>query len=81
MEEFDPEEFPIFKVPQKFLQKFFDFTGSTEGNRGYIVAFVDQGGRPMVHTMAENQIVEMGLRKALETYLEAQEDTEERFEG
>jgi len=81
MDNIDPENLPQFHVPQKFLKKFFDFTGNSEGGRGYIVAFVDQSGRPMVHTMAESQIIEMGLRKALETYLEALEDSEERFES
>lgn len=79
MDNLDPDNFPPFKIPDKILKNFFDFTGSTDGTRGYIMAFVDQSGRPLVHTMVESQIIEMGLRKALESYLEAVEDSEERL--
>jgi len=79
MDNLDPDNLPPFKIPEKFLKNFYDFTGNSDGTRGYVIAFVDQSGRPLVHTMVESQIIEMGLRKALEAYLEAVEDTEERL--
>jgi len=65
------DDFPLadFKLPEEFLSKIFELSGSTVGNRGFVLAFVNQRGEPTVFTKSDNQIIEMGLRKALETYL------------
>lgn len=68
-DDFNEENLPQFVLPQSFLNQLFDMSGSTEGTRGFLLAFVNQDGSPMIYTQAENQIVEMGLRKALETFL------------
>jgi hypothetical protein len=37
---------------------------------------VNQEGSPMVYTKADNQIIEMGLRKAIEKYIIESEESE-----
>ena len=65
-----------FVLPDSFLNRLFEFSGSTEGNRGFVLTFVNQQGEPMIYTKADNQIIEMGLRKALEKYLLDSEEAE-----
>lgn len=63
------ENFKNFKIPQNFFNKLYEFTGSDESSKGFIVAYVSQDGCPMIYTKVANPIVEMGLIKALEKYL------------
>tara|TARA_R110002020_G_scaffold86144_3_gene212402 strand:- start:3936 stop:4196 length:261 start_codon:yes stop_codon:yes gene_type:complete len=72
-EEFSMEK---FQLPESFLEQLFEFSGSTDGNRGILLAFVNQEGSPMIFSKADNQIIEMGLRKAVEKYLLDSEEAE-----
>lgn len=75
-ENFDENNLPSFIFPEAFLEQIFEFTGSTEGNRGFLLVSVNQEGAPTVFAKADNQIIEMGLRKALEKYLLDTEEAE-----
>ncbi len=75
-EDFNENDLPQFRLPESFLQQLFDFSGSTDGNKGFVLAFVNQDGAPMIYSKSDNQIVEMGLRKALEKYLMELEELE-----
>ena len=68
-ENFNDNDMPNFVLPESFLNQLFEFSGSTDGNKGFILAFVNQQGSPMIYTKADNQIIEMGLRKAIERYI------------
>ena len=72
------EELPMadFHLPESFLERLFEFSGSTEGNKGILLAFVDQEGCPLIYSKADSQIIEMGLRKAVEKYLLDSEEAE-----
>lgn len=63
------QKFSHFNIPKKFFDKLYEFTGSDESNRGFILAYVPQDGDPIVYTKAAGSIIEMGLRKALEQFL------------
>ncbi len=60
--DFNEGDFPSFVLPESFLNQLFEFSGSTEGNRGFMLAFVSQDGSPMVYTNADGRIIELGLR-------------------
>ena len=64
-----PEEFTI---PNSFVDKLFEFTGDGDDG-GFIFAYVTQDGRPLIQCKIGSQIVEMGLRKALEKFLDDME--------
>ena len=66
----DPENLGNFQLPENMINQLFEFTGSTNGDSGFILSFVNQQGLPSVITKATSPIVEMGLRKALEQYPE-----------
>ncbi len=70
MNEIDPENLERFNLPEKMLSQIFECTGQTDGDSGFILAYVNQQGTPSIVTKTHSSIVEMGLRKALEEYLE-----------
>ena len=74
-EEFDENDLSNFILPESFLQQLFDFSGSTDGNRGFLLV-LNQDGSPMIYTKSDNEIVQMGLRKALEKYIIQSEESE-----
>ena len=76
----DPENLPNFHIPEKFLDQLYDFTGGPSSGRGFVLSYVDDDGRAIVFTKTSSQIVEMGLRKALEKYLSQIEDAETTFD-
>lgn len=72
----DPENLDSFSMPENILHQLFDFSGEADHSKGFILAFVTQDGKPLVYSKTQNQIVEMGLRKALEKYLIGVEEVE-----
>lgn len=78
--EANSESFKQFKIPENFFNKLFEFTGSDESSKGFIVAYVAQDGCPMIYTKVAGPIVEMGLLKALEKYLSEVDNPEESID-
>ena len=72
--EINPEDLPQFAIPEGLLEQLYSFTGDGEENKGMILAFVAQNGSPANISRSGSQIVEMGLRKAVEQYLEQMEE-------
>ena len=69
-QEIDPDNLPTFQIPDSFLNKLFELTGNeVEKTRGFVLSYVSHDGRPLVYARSETQIIDMGLRKALEKYL------------
>ena len=65
----DPESLPEFSLPESFLDQLYEFTGGINGNKGFVLVYTDQSGRPMVYARSDSQIVEMWWRKSMEKYL------------
>ena len=81
MSEFNPEDLPQFQIPQGLLEKFYEFTGSSsDSSKGFLMAYTDQSGAPMIYCRCGSQIVEMGIRKALEKYLIEIENVDTPFD-
>jgi hypothetical protein len=78
--DFDPEEINSFCIPESFLKRLYDFTGSSEKDRGFCLAYVNQLGQVMVIQKAESQIIDLGLRKAIEKFLIDMEEAEGRMD-
>jgi hypothetical protein len=79
-EPFDPENIYNFAIPESFLKRLYDFTGSSTNDRGFCLAYVDQSGQVMVMQKAETQIIDLGLRKGLEKFLIDMEESEGRVD-
>jgi hypothetical protein len=81
MNDFDPEDLPLFQIPQSILDKIYEFTGnSSEGSKGFLMVYPDQNGTPVVYGRCGSQIVEMGIRKSLEQYLIELENVDTSFD-
>jgi len=76
-----PEEFKNFKIPENYFNRLFEFTGSQEeSSKGFICAYVNQEGYPLIYTKIASPIVEMGLIKALEKYLDEANSPEDTID-
>ena len=70
MSEINPENLQSFQMPEDLLEKIFEFTGNGhDSSKGFLLAFSDQEGSPLILCRAGSQIIEMGIRKSLEQYL------------
>ena len=74
------EDFKHFKIPENYFNKLYEFTGSDESSKGFIVAYVSQDGCPMIYTKVSNPLVEMGLIKAIEKYLNEVDNAEDSID-
>lgn len=72
----DPNHIPDFILPENLLDQIYEFSGTGDSAKGFLLAFVGQNGSPTIYTKTDTQIVEMGLRKAVEQYLEQSEQTD-----
>jgi len=72
----DPNDIPEFVLPEKLLEQLYEFSGTGDSAKGFLLAFVGQNGSPAIYTKTDTQIVEMGLRKAVEQYLEQSEQAD-----
>tara|TARA_A200000159_G_C7300873_1_gene330100 strand:- start:854 stop:1117 length:264 start_codon:yes stop_codon:yes gene_type:complete len=70
MSEINPENLQSFQMPEDLLEKIFEFTGNGhDSSKGFLLAYSDQEGSPLILCRAGSQIIEMGIRKSLEQYL------------
>jgi hypothetical protein len=79
MSDINPDDLNKFEMPESLLDTIFELSGEGNQHKGFILAFVTQEGKPLVYTRAQNQIIEMGLRKSLEKYLTNLEESESMF--
>ena len=76
---FDPEDLPKFEVPSRLFDKIYEFSGTTESARGVLFAYLTQDGTPLIYARYGSKIIEFGLRKAMESYLQEAEDISSVF--
>jgi hypothetical protein len=62
-------KFKEFKLPNKLLTQLYELTGGKQSYKGFIMAYSDENGTPIVYTNCESQVLENGLIKSLEDYL------------
>jgi len=73
------DDLPKFRLPEGMLEQLFEFSGSQDGNKGYLLVFINQEGAPLVYSKSSSPIIEMGLRKAAERFLLDSEEAETNF--
>lgn len=77
MEEFEPDQQPEFNIPESLVNKLYELSGDSDKYKGLIIACVSEKGCPMIYSRFESIITELGLKKALNDYLNRSEnDTE-----
>tara|TARA_B100002019_G_scaffold138108_1_gene119005 strand:- start:43153 stop:43410 length:258 start_codon:yes stop_codon:yes gene_type:complete len=66
----NPDSLPEFSMPANLMNQIYEFSGSSEENKGFILIFADQSGTPQIISQSCSAVIDMGLRKAAEDYLE-----------
>tara|TARA_R110000824_G_scaffold140723_1_gene306906 strand:+ start:3346 stop:3612 length:267 start_codon:yes stop_codon:yes gene_type:complete len=66
------DEIPPFSIPEATLLQLFELTGSADSHKGFVLAYVNEKGSPVIFSKTDSQIVEMGLHQALQQFLEDQ---------
>ena len=80
MEEFEPDEQPEFTIPESLVNKLYELSGDSDKYKGLIIACVSEKGCPMIYSRFESIITELGLKKALNDYLNRREDDHEMID-
>ncbi len=81
MNNIDPENLSSFQMPEEILDKLYEFTGGAdEQTKGFLLVHTDQSGSPTIFCKSGSQIVEMGIRKAVEQYIETIENVDKPFD-
>lgn len=62
-------KFNEFKLPKKVLSELYELTGGAEAYKGFIIAYCDENGTPIIYTSCDSQITESGLIKSIEDYI------------
>ena len=62
-------KFNEFKLPKKILSQLYELTSGAEAYKGFIIAYCDENGTPIIYTSCDSQITESGLIKSMEDYI------------
>lgn len=65
----DKPKFKEFKLPKKILTQLYELTGGAEAYKGFIIAYSDENGTPIIYTSCDSKITESGLIKSMEDYI------------
>jgi len=71
-------KFKQFMLPEKILNELYELTGSKNSYKGYIIAYCDGKGTPVVYSTCDTPITEAGLIRSIENYIS--DHTENGFE-
>lgn len=66
----DPDNLPKFEMPTQTFDKIYEFSSANDECRGVLVAYLTQEGHPIIYARYGSKIVEFGMRKAMESYLD-----------
>ena len=64
----DKLKFKQFELPAKILQQLYELTGGAKCYKGFIIAYCNEDGKPIIETNCESQITKSGLIKCIESY-------------
>jgi len=59
-----------FAIPQNFLDKLYELTGSADKYKGFLLVYSNEKGNPIIFNKCKSHLIEMGLIKTIESYLE-----------
>jgi hypothetical protein len=70
------QQMPKFHMPPNLIDQLYELSGNADKYKGVIVAYVSEDGIPLIYAKYDSQVVEFGMRKAMEKYLENVEASE-----
>jgi hypothetical protein len=73
------KEIPQFEMPSNFIEQIYELSGNADKYKGVLLAYVSEDGSPVIYCKYDSQVVEFGMRKALEKYLQNSDDAESAY--
>lgn len=73
------KEIPQFEMPSNFIEQIYELSGNADKYKGVLLAYVSEDGTPVIYCKYDSQVVEFGMRKALEKYLQNSDDAETAY--
>lgn len=73
------KEIPQFEMPSNFIEQIYELSGNADKYKGVLLAYVSEDGTPVIYCKYDSQVVEFGMRKALEKYLQNSDDAESTY--
>jgi hypothetical protein len=73
------KEIPQFEMPSNFIEQVYELSGNADKYKGVLLAYVSEDGSPVIYCKYDSQVVEFGMRKALEKYLQNSDDAESAY--
>jgi hypothetical protein len=74
------QEIPQFEMPTNFIEQIYELSGNADKYKGVLLAYVSEDGTPVIYCKYDSQIVEFGMRKALEKYLQNTDEAESAYD-
>lgn len=75
------EEMPKFQMPANLIEQLYELSGNADKYKGVVLAYVSEDGVPLIYAKYDSQVIEFGMRKALEKYLDNADAGEITFSG
>lgn len=73
------KEIPQFEMPSNFIEQIYELSGNADKYKGVLLAYVSEDGTPVIYCKYDSQVVEFGMRKALEKYLQNSDEAETAY--
>lgn len=62
-------QFKEFSLPDKLLQDIYELSGSAECHKGFIIAYANEQGVPIIYSSCDSQMTESALLKSIEDFV------------
>ena len=64
------KDLPKFHVAENLIDELCGLSGNADKYKGVILGYISEDGVPLIYAKYDSQIIEFGMRKALEKYLD-----------
>jgi len=64
------KDLPKFHMPQNLTDQLYELSGNADKYKGVVLGYISEDGVPLIYAKYDSQIIEFGMRKALEKYLD-----------
>lgn len=65
------KDLPKFHMPQNLIDQLYELSGNADKYKGVVLGYISEDGVPLIYAKYDSQIIEFGMRKALEKYLDS----------
>jgi len=70
-----------FQMPPNLIDQLYELSGNADKYKAIVLGYISEDGVPLIYAKYDSQVVEFGMRKAIEKYLENADSNEFMFGG